>query len=158
MPNNGCAMRKTLAAAAVVLSLMLAAPAWAGFNEGFAAYKRGDYATALREWLPLAEQGDASAQYNLGVMYDEGRGVKQDYVQAMRWYRKAAAQGYASAQFNLGFMYAKSQDVKQDTGLEEGLAAYKRGDYATGLREWRPLAEQGDAQAHKWYNQRQNFY
>ncbi len=53
-------------AIAILLSL-LATPAWAGFAEGVAAYERGDYATALREWRPLAEQGDAEAQYNLGV-------------------------------------------------------------------------------------------
>ncbi len=56
----------------------LAAPAWAGFAEGVAAYMRGDYATALRELRPLAEQGDANAQFNLGLMYDDGRGVPQD--------------------------------------------------------------------------------
>ena len=62
-------MKRTLATA--FLCLMLATPAWAGFDEGLAAAKRGDYATALREWRPLAKQGDADAQYNLGVMYDK---------------------------------------------------------------------------------------
>ena len=56
----------------------LAAPAWAGYDEGFAAYYRGDLATALRELRPLAEQGVAGAQYHLGLMYDLGRGVSQD--------------------------------------------------------------------------------
>ena len=50
----------------------------ADFQKGVAAAKNGDYATALREWTPLAEQGHASAQYNLGVMYDKGQGVTQD--------------------------------------------------------------------------------
>ncbi len=58
---------------ALVLSCALSAPAWAGFDEGLAAYSRGDYKTALREWRPLAEQGYASAQAILGVMYSEGR-------------------------------------------------------------------------------------
>ncbi len=80
----------------------LAAPAWAGFDEGVAAYERGDYETALREFRPLAEQGDADAQFNLGIMYDNGRGVPQDYVQAVRWYRKAAEQGGAKAQDGRG--------------------------------------------------------
>ena len=62
-------MKRTLATA--FLCLMLATPAWAGFDESLAAAKRGDYATALREWRPLAKQGDADAQYNLGVMYDK---------------------------------------------------------------------------------------
>lgn len=72
------------------------------FNVGLAAYQRGDYATTLKEWKPLAEQGDADAQYNLGVMYGDGDGVPQDYAEAMRWYRAAARQGNASAQYNLG--------------------------------------------------------
>ncbi|MFM8234327.1 MAG: tetratricopeptide repeat protein, partial [Holophagaceae bacterium] len=61
-----------------------------------------------------ADQGHASAQFNLGVMYDNGRGVPQDDVQAVKWYRLAADQGFAKAQFNLGGMYAKGQGVTQD--------------------------------------------
>ena len=57
---------------ALVLGCALSAPAWAGFDEGWAAYSRGDYKTALREWRPLAEQGDAVAQHYLGVTYDTG--------------------------------------------------------------------------------------
>ncbi len=79
-----------------------------------AAFDRGDYATALREWRPLAEQGDATAQYNLGAMYDKGQGVPQDDAEAVRWYRKAAEQGFALAQYNLGRMYYKGQGVPQD--------------------------------------------
>ena len=66
-----------------VLSIpYLTTPAWADFETGMDAYHRGDYATALREWQRLAEQGDANAQYNLGVLYAEGKGVAQNYVQA----------------------------------------------------------------------------
>ena len=78
----------------------------ADFAEGFAAYERGDYAAALREWQPLAEQGDADAQYNLGVMHAEGKGVPRDDRMAAQWYRRAAEQGDASAQNSLGLMYA----------------------------------------------------
>ena len=56
-------------ALATVLLVTLVGPAWAGFNEGVAALERGDYATALKELRPLAEQGNAVAQYNLGFMY-----------------------------------------------------------------------------------------
>ncbi len=70
-----------------------------------------------------ADQGNAGAQNNLGLMYANGQGVPQDYAEAVRWYRKAAEQGYASAQTNLGVMYSKGQGVPQDY-----------------------------AQAHKWYN------
>ena len=99
---------------AVILLVSLSAPAWAGFQDGLAAYERGDYATALREWKPLAEAGIPEAQFNLGFMYDSGEGVPQDYAEAVRFYRLAAEQGYASAQLNLGFMYDNGRGVPQD--------------------------------------------
>ena len=86
----------------------------ADVNKGFAAYQSGDFATALREWRPLAEKGDADAQFNLGVMYSKGQGVPQDYKTAVKWYTLAAEQGVASAQTNLGWMYDKGYGVKQD--------------------------------------------
>ena len=79
-----------------------------------------------REWKPKrqsaqvswyrkgADQGFADAQYNLGIMYANGRGIPQDYVQAHKWLNLAADQGYATAQFNLGFMYAQGRGVPQD--------------------------------------------
>ncbi len=103
-----------IAALCARFTLGLTAPAWAGFDEGVAAAKRGDYATALREWRPLAEQGNANAQLLLGTMYDEGLGVTQDYAEAMKWYRKAAEQGHASAQSNLGLMYGNGEGVPQN--------------------------------------------
>ncbi|MGB6290648.1 MAG: tetratricopeptide repeat-containing serine protease family protein, partial [Desulfobulbales bacterium] len=60
------------------------------------------------------EQGRANAQYNLGLLYKKGQGVKQDYQEAAKWYRKAAEQGDANAQYNLGFMYENGQGVIQD--------------------------------------------
>ncbi len=98
--------------AAVVV--LVAAPAWADFKAGVEAYQRGDYATALTEFRPLAQQGVADAQHYLGAMYSKGRGVPQDDAEALRWYRRAAVQGNASAQFNLGVMYRKGQGVPQD--------------------------------------------
>ncbi len=95
-----------------ILGLM--APAWAGFYKGVAAYNSGDYATALRELRPLAEQGVAEAQLNLALMYANGRGVPQEYAEAMKWYRKAAEQGHAEAQVNLGIMYQNGKGVPQD--------------------------------------------
>ncbi len=74
-----------------MLMFGLAAPAWAGFNEGVAAYERGDYATALREWHALAERDNTTAQLNLGLMYAKGEGVPQDFVQAHMWFNIAAA-------------------------------------------------------------------
>ena len=84
------------------------------FQKGLTAAQSGDFATALREWTPLAEQGDASAQYNLGLMYDNGQGVPQNYKTAVTWYTLAAKQGNAAAQYNLGVMYRGGQGVTQD--------------------------------------------
>jgi len=103
-----------IAALCAGLTLGLTAPAWAGWDEGVAAYQRGDYATALRELRPLAEQGHARSQHNLGTMYSKGHGVPQDYAEAIKWYHKAAEQGDADAQFNLGVMYSDGQGVPQD--------------------------------------------
>lgn len=60
----------------------------------------------------LAEQGNANAQYNLGVMYDKGYGVERDYAKARKWYKKAAAQNYAKAEHNLGVMYQEGRGVQ----------------------------------------------
>ena len=68
----------------------------------------------LEEVRVLAEQGDAIAQYNLGLMSASGRGVPEDDVEAVRWYRLAADQGYASAQYNLGNRYANGEGVPED--------------------------------------------
>ncbi len=89
-----------------------------------AAAKRGDYATAVREWRPLAEQGDARAQANLGLMYADGHGVERDDAEAVRWYLLAAEQGYAVGQFNLGFMYASGLGVPEDQ--PRGVSLYRR--------------------------------
>ena len=100
---------------ALVLSIVcLAVPAWADFKAGMDAYNRGDYATALREWRPLAEQGDASAQFSLGLSYENGDGVPRDYAKARQWYEKAAAQGDAKAQLYLGLQSAFGQGEPVD--------------------------------------------
>ena len=86
----------------IALLLGSAGVSWGGdFQKGLTAAQSGDYATALREWKPLAVQGDASAQSNLGLMYRNGKGVPQDYKTAVKWYTLAAEQGDAYAQTNL---------------------------------------------------------
>jgi TPR repeat protein len=100
--------------AALAMAALLVGPAAGDYRAGKAAYQRGDYATALGEWLPLAQRGDASAQYNLGVMHAEGRGVPRDDAAAVRWYRKAADQGDVDAQRSLGLMYATGRGVPRD--------------------------------------------
>ena len=93
-------MKLTLkhALAAIILGLSFAAPMAAGpLEDADAALKRRDYATAVRLNRPLAEQGDANAQYNLGVFYDNGLGVPQDKVRAYMWFNLSAAQGREGA-------------------------------------------------------------
>jgi uncharacterized protein len=127
-------MKRTLTALALGFSLLAASGGFGyaqDFEKAFEAASRGDYATALREWSALAEQGHAKAQYKLGLMYFYGMGVVQDYKEAVKWYRKAAEQGDAVAQGNLGWMYIEGQGVTQD--------------YKEAVRWRRKAAEQGNA-------------
>jgi hypothetical protein len=127
----------TVGCVALVLSLSLAAPVAAGpFEDGLAAYKRGDYATALRLLRPLANQGNAVAQRMLGVMYDLGQGVPQDYAEAMKWYLQGAEQGNVRAQTNLGVMYDGGRGVPED--------------YGEAMKWYRKAADQGDADAQNY--------
>jgi len=103
------------------------------YTKGLNAAQSGDFSTALREWTTLAEQGDSSAQFNLGVMYEHGRGVPKDDKTAEKWYRLAAKQGVADAQFNLGVMYGKGRGVPKDDKTAE--------------KWYRLAAKQGDAKA-----------
>ncbi len=80
---------KTLTA--LVLCLCITTAQADQFDDAYAAYKKGDYATTLRLLRPLAETGDASAQYSLGNMYANGQGVPQDYVEAHKWYNLSAS-------------------------------------------------------------------
>jgi len=99
------------------LSLIFTPLAAQDFQKGLTAYNAGDYATALKEWKPLAETGNEVAQYNLGHTYYNGQGVSQDYAEAVKWYRLAAEQGVALAQINLGFMYDEGNGVPQDYAM-----------------------------------------
>lgn len=84
------------------------------FDAGLAAKNRGHHATAIRAWLPLAEQGNAAAQNNMGHMYEEGLGVRQSYAEAMRWYRLAASAELPEAQYNIGLLYYYGYGVSQN--------------------------------------------
>ena len=160
----------TVAVAAVAILMLLPGLAVAGpLEDADAAYKRGDFAEALRLLRPLAEQGVATAQDNLGLLYAQGKGVPQDYSEAAKWFRLAAEQGNAQAQFNLGLKYDNGQGVPQDyaeaakwfrLAAEQGLAEaqfnlgvrYSKGqgvpqDYAAAVKWYRLAAEQGDANA-----------
>ena len=109
-------MSKTLAVLILTISTLLpGTSAVADFQKGLDAYDREDYATALREWRILAEGGDPSSQYNLGVMYRMGQGVAQDDREAAKWYRLAAYQGDAGSQYLLGYMYLNGIGVPQNS-------------------------------------------
>ena len=83
-------------------------------QDGFEAYKRGDFKEAVRFFHLSATQGDALALLLLGLMFDEGKGVAQDYIKAVKYYSLSAEMGNAAAQNNLGLMYAQGQGVKKD--------------------------------------------
>jgi TPR repeat protein len=145
---------------AFVLSIVcLAAPAWADFKAGEKAYQSGDYATALREWQPLAEQGHVLAQYQLGLLYANGKGVTKDDAKARQWYEKAAIQGHTEAQVNLGvlLMYARGgqQDYKMAVYYLR-LAANQGNDLAQ--RRLGQMHERGEGvqqdyiKAYMWYS------
>lgn len=80
----------------------------------YVEYDRADYRSAMKVWLPQAEQGDAEAQNYVGEIFEKGLGQEPDYLSAASWYRKAADQGYSRAQINLGYMYEKGLGVDKD--------------------------------------------
>jgi uncharacterized protein len=125
-------MRHTFRAisAGIVFALSFAAPVAAdSLEQAVAAYRLADYATALRVYHSLAEQGLAVAQFNLGLMYDLGQGVVQNYPEAVKWYRLAADQGRDDAQYQLGHLY------------------YKQDNYAEAAKWFQLAADQGRADA-----------
>jgi hypothetical protein len=83
----------------------------------YVAGDRGNYATALKVWLPSAEGGDKAAQTYVGEIYERGLGIAPDYAKAAVWYKKAADQGYKRAYVNLGFLYEQGLGVPRDPAL-----------------------------------------
>ena len=156
--------------AMVAVNLLFPYSASGDFAAGFTAYEKGDYKTAFKNWLPLAEQGHPVAQFNLGIMYYNGKGVPQKYSEAAKWYLKAAEQGYANAQNNLGEMYNRGEGVQkndfeavkwyqkaaeQGVGISQGQLGYFYANGKGGLQKdlvkahmWSNLAAaQGNKQA-----------
>jgi len=131
-------MKRTLHIAAasfmlVAIITLSSRPAWAGLQEGVAAYEAGNLPLAVREFRTAAETGDANCQYNLALMYERGIGVAKDEKEARVWYRKAAEQGNSNAQFNLRVLY--------ENGHGGGV------DFAQANQWYRKAAVQGDALA-----------
>jgi hypothetical protein len=96
----------------------------------YVAFDRANYATALKVWLPLAEQGDQAAQTYVGEIFEKGLGVQPDYAVAATWYRRAAERGYARAALNLGNLYERGLGVSRDP--VQALSWYRR---AGGAKE-----------------------
>jgi TPR repeat protein len=97
------------------------------------ALDTGDFATAVKLYMPLAKLGNADAQFHLGVLYDEGEGIPENDVEALKWYRMAADQGHEAAQTVLGTIYSVGKGVTQD--------------FKEAVRWDRLAAEQGSATA-----------
>lgn len=162
-------MKSKLAALCTICVLLNSSVGYAGVDDANAAYDKGDYAFALQEARPFAEQGNAVAQNLLGRMYSNGLGVSRDYTQAISWFRKASEQGHVRAQVNLGIMYENGYGVPQDyaqaimwytKAAEQGDVSgqtnlgvmYRDGqgvplDYVQAISWFRRAAEQGDAGA-----------
>jgi TPR repeat protein len=118
------------AVAALMVAIGLAGSVAAGpFEDAAAAVHQGDHETGLRLYRQLAEQGDARAQLQLGLRYDDGWKVPQDRAEAARWFRKAAVQGNADAAYFLASKYEHGEGVPQD--------------YAEAVRWYRIAAERG---------------
>ncbi len=110
-----------------LIAAALAGPAGAGpYEDGQAAYERGDHIAALAIWRPLADEGDANAQFRMAVSYDLGRGVTQDHTAAVQWYRKAAEQGHVNAQHNLGSLYDEGLGVEPHYATAAALVWFRR--------------------------------
>ncbi len=113
------------------------------FQNGRDAYDRDDYATALREWVPLAKQGNSDAQFFLGVMYQKGLGVPKNSVVSMKWYRLAAEQGDADAQYEMGRLYHHGIEHRGTT------LGYKIRRNKLAVKWYRMAAAQGNNSARK---------
>jgi cell division septation protein DedD len=99
MPVSG---RQLLGASAALALMLVAGSAMADTKAGYDAWMAGDHAAAVAQWRPLADKGDADAQYNIGYAYSRGQGVPKDTKIAQSWFEKAAQQGHAPSQIMLG--------------------------------------------------------
>jgi TPR repeat protein len=144
-----------------ILVMLVGAPAIAqDYNAGVAAFQARDFTTALKNWMPLAENDDAEAQRNIGVMYHQGLGVPQSDDEAVKWYRRAAENGHPRAQQNLGVMYEEGAGVPQDFAAAEKWyrMSAEQGNVFAKLNLG-VLYERGESsvprdvvQTHMWYN------
>lgn len=108
-------------------------------DAGLAAYEKHDYAAAMKAWRPLAEAGNARAQFLVALLYYDGKAVPQDYAEAAKWFEQSADRGYTRAQHDLGEMYATGQGMKRDFVQAYkwlSLCAASGNDTCTQHRDW----------------------
>lgn len=124
-------MLKYIIGALIWLGASMASAQYAPENDtALAAAQAGDWQTAWDIWKPLADAGDARAQSNIGVMYDNGKLVEQDSAEAVHWYTLSAENGFAPGQFNLAVSYFQGQGIEQDLAAAAhwGLLAARQGN------------------------------
>ena len=102
---------------AFLLSITLFTSAFADYISGQREYVSGNYENAISEWIPVAENGNARAQYNLGWMHANAKGTAQDFKVAIEWYKKSAVLGNVNAQYNLANLYLRGQGAAQNDKL-----------------------------------------
>ena len=100
--------------AAVIAGTLVASASAGPLEDGMEAYQEKDYLKAIQVWRPLAQAGDREAQYRLGVMYAEGRGIPPNDAEAALWFERAAEQGEPMAQYNLAASYVEGTGVRKD--------------------------------------------
>ena len=130
------------------------------FWTGSAYYLRGDFEAAMLEWRPLAEEGDARAQYYVGLMHARGEGLPEDNHQAAHWFRKSAEQGNPQSQYHLGMLYANGKGVPEDDRQavhwlsESARQGDARAQFNLGIMyELGEGVPEDDRQAVNWYRQ-----
>ena len=158
IPTDGCHLPRTILSLCLLL-LALPGIGLAGpVDDGLEAYKRGDHEAASALWRPLAEKGDASAEFYLGLFYRNGQGVPRNEAEANTWLRKSADQGYPPAQYFVAVLTKQPAEAfdwyKKAAEQDYAAAQFRLGeiydfgvlaprDRAESLRLWRVAAERG---------------
>ena len=149
-----------------LIAWLHSAPASAGkLDSAIASYQSGNYEQAFELFEPLAESGNANAQFYLAVMYNTGQGIASDLDQAVNWLHRAAESGHAESLYLLGKFYAAGHGVERDVGAtrklwtragnkgvleaQTGLAQFyaRGGEWKRAVKWWRKAAQQGDAES-----------
>jgi TPR repeat protein len=143
----------------VIFSFLTVAPVFADdMKDGIMAFHQKDYKTALKKWKPLAQEGNLTAQNNLGVIFNRGLGVKRNPEEAVKWFNMAAMNGEANAQYHLGKMHYEGKGIPRNDkeAMKWLMMSSKKGngkaDFQIGLMvEAGHGAKQDNKEATKWY-------